>query len=65
MRSTIGSTMHVAPVAMQSAKRPDAACASVAPTAPNPAMTNANELAKPVMAAMTPATTVWKMVVPG
>jgi hypothetical protein len=61
MRIAIGSTMHVTPVAMQSAKSPDAACVSVAPTATRPAMTSTNDDANPVMAAMTPATIVWKM----
>ncbi|GAA1831980.1 hypothetical protein GCM10009750_15010 [Agromyces salentinus] len=65
MRSRTGRRMQVTPVAMQSAKRPDAACWSVAPTAAKPAMTSAKELAKPVIAAMTPAMTVWKMAVRG
>ena len=64
MRNQKPSTMHVKPAARHSAKRPEAACASVAPTARNPAMTSANELAKPVIAAIKPAEMGWRMFVP-
>ena len=49
------SAMQRMPWPSERAKRPDAACAGVAPTATRPAMTSVNELAKPVSAAMRPA----------
>ena len=49
--------MPATPIAIASAIRPDAACASLAPTADSPLRTTANELAKPTKAATTPAAT--------
>ncbi len=46
------------------AKRPDAACSGVAPTAWNPASTIANALAKPVIAARNPDVSGWMSVPP-
>jgi len=42
------------------ANRPDAASPEEAPTAESPAMTSANELAKPEIAATKPAEIGWK-----
>ena len=47
--------MQMSPTTRHSANRPEAACASVAPTARRPAMTRANDVAKPVIAATMPA----------
>ena len=55
MRSQKPSTIQVSPTARHRAKSPDAAWTSVAPTARKPAMTSANDVAKPVMAATMPA----------
>ena len=57
MRVARLSTMPATPMAIASAIRPEAACASLAPTAESPLRTTANELAKPTKAATTPATT--------
>ena len=46
---------QMSPTTRHSAKRPDAACPSVAPTARRPAMTRAKEVANPVIAATMPA----------
>jgi hypothetical protein len=46
-------------IARHSANSPDAACWSFAPTARSPAMTSANELANPEMAATIPAEIGW------
>jgi len=42
-------------IARQTASNPEAACAFVAPTAEKPAMTSANEVANPEIAATNPA----------
>jgi hypothetical protein len=47
-------------IAMQIAKSPDDASAGEAPTARSPAMTRANELAKPEIAATNPAEIGWR-----
>jgi len=60
-----GIRSHSAPmilttaIARHSANSPDAACWSLAPTALSPAMTSANELANPEMAATNPAEIGW------
>jgi hypothetical protein len=46
-------------IARQRAKSPDAASSELAPTARSPAMTRANELAKPEIAATKPAEIGW------
>ena len=61
-RNHSAATMFVIATAKQIAKSPEAASASVAPTAKSPAMTSANELAKPEIAATNPAEMGWKMV---
>src|SRR5271170_4747947 len=55
MRNQRLSTMPASPIAMESAIKPDAACASLAPTDVRPLRTTAKELAKPTKAAATPA----------
>jgi hypothetical protein len=47
--------IELSPVTRHSARSPDAASASVAPTAWRPAMTRAKEVAKPVIEATIPA----------
>ena len=49
------NTMPASPIAIESIIRPDAACASLAPTAVKPLSTTAKELAKPTKAVTTPA----------
>jgi hypothetical protein len=60
MRSHSAATVETTAIAMQTAKRPDAACSSSAPTACSAAMTSANELANPEMAATNPAEIGWR-----
>src|ERR1700677_712577 len=48
-------TMPASPIAIESIIKPDAACASLAPTAVKPLSTTAKELAKPTKAVTTPA----------
>ena len=55
MRNQRLSTMPAIPIAIESAIKPDAACASLAPTAVRPFRTTAKELAKPTKALATPA----------
>src|SRR5580704_8205141 len=50
MRVQTLSTTPARPIAIDSATRPEAACASLAPTATSPLSTTANELAKPTKA---------------
>lgn len=47
--------MDVIPTVTHRISSPDEACASVAPTAWSPAMTSANEVAKPAMEPTIPA----------
>jgi hypothetical protein len=53
--------MQMRPTTRHKAKSPDAAWASVAPTAWRPAITKAKDVAKPVMAATMPAEIGWSM----
>ncbi len=55
MRSQSAPTVLTTAMARQSARRPEAACSSEAPTAAKAAMTRANEEAKPEIAATMPA----------
>src|SRR5690606_27265432 len=54
------STIVMRPDATHNTSRPEDACASLAPTACSPAMTRAKEVAKPLMAATSPAETGWR-----
>ena len=60
MRSQSAPTVLTTAIARHTAKRPDAASASEAPTACSPAITSTNEVANPEMAATNPAEIGWR-----
>ena len=62
MRSHTAATMLVIATARHTANSPDDASLGDAPTAASPAITSANDDAKPEMAATNPADIGWKMV---